>query len=104
MCGCLGSNRKSTVSSSNRVTNSSTSSNTSSVSIVTGCRSRYNELAGLNIKVIELLKKDTLDTIYKEANTQLRIWIRNLGVECPPSEDYEPLREYIENEYTINFS
>ena len=98
MCGCGGSIKRTSGSTRNRVTTSSSST------VVTGCRSMYNELADLDIKIIALLKLDSTDTIYRESNTQVRVWIRNLGVECPPGEEYQTLKEYIENEYTINFS
>lgn len=96
MCGCL-SNK---TSSNNRTVQSTKLHSMQEVNRVTiNCFTTYEEIRDLDLKVLKLLKNNN-DSFLKELNRQLIFWFRNINNECPPEEDFNLIKEYIEDEYT----
>lgn len=102
MCGCLN-KTSSPIVSSNRV-----STNKNSRTIVTqtnpnlevlNCEVTYENLKDTDLKAIAILKINK-DSLINEANRRLIFWIRNLKNECPDVNEFNILKEFIDNEYT----
>ena len=94
MCGCLG--NKSSVSSGNYSKNKTTTTIKSKEKV---CMDLYSELKNLDFKVVQILEKNN-DSLLKQANKQLRMWIRNLDKTCPPEYERQVLTQFIEDEFT----
>lgn len=62
------------------------------------CQYLYTELANLDLKTVDIYKKNK-DIHVKEVNTILRAWIRDLKNQCPPSDELNIVRKFIEDEY-----
>lgn len=64
------------------------------------CMSMYSELVNLDLQVLDKFSK-TKDTDLLLVNKQLRVWISNLSVQCPPLEELALVKTVI-YEYTVD--
>ena len=102
MCGCLNNNTSSVLNSDRTVKNKNSrviTTKTNPNLEVLNCDVTYEDLRDTDLKAIAILKINK-DSLINEANKKLIFWIRNLKNECPNVNDFNILKEFIENEYT----
>lgn len=58
------------------------------------CMHLYNELVALDLAILAKYA-ETKDSKYLPVNKQLRIWISQLRVSCPPEEELNLIRQII---------
>lgn len=61
----------------------------------------YTDLRTLDLKVLEMLQGGYKAADMLEANTILNGWIQTLKSGCPPDSEYQTLKQFITDEYTI---
>lgn len=66
------------------------------------CQYLFTELSNLDLKIIDMFKISK-DNNFLPINKLLTGWIKNLTNECPPTDELNIVREYIENEYPKYF-
>lgn len=95
---CCGLNKKANKRKAVRTTRSFSKKKPTSV-----CGDMYNELVELSLTVQKLIKlKNDKRALYRDINSQLRLWIRNLQEQCPDDLEYETHKKFIEDERTNN--
>ena len=103
MCGCLNKNNSNTVVNSNRNIQSKNarviSTETNPNLEVLNCEITYENLRDTDLKAIAILRINK-DSLVNDANKKLIFWIRNLKNECPNVDEFNILKDFIENEYT----
>lgn len=68
----------------------------------TGCTHILSELTQLRIKLTEIYHKSNDNSIIPTINT-IKEWANNVNDGCPPEDDLNIIRIYIENEYPKYF-
>lgn len=66
------------------------------------CGYLFTEITNLDLQILDMYKVSK-DANLLEVNRTLRTWITNLSRECPPSDELNTVREYINNEYPKYF-
>lgn len=99
MCGCMSNvtTSKNTSTTVNKISVSTTTTTPLKSSI--NCDITYEEIRDLDLKVLQILRKEK-DDFLMQINRQLIYWFRNINNECPNLEEYNIIKQYVENEYT----
>lgn len=66
------------------------------------CDYLFTELTNLDLKILDLYKANK-DANLLGVNKTLRTWITNLSRECPPTDELNVIRYFIEDEYPKHF-